>query len=184
MLRPNPLFVRSLAVVAIAAFLMTLVALPASAQSDLKIAVVDLEVIVANSQAGKDLAESLKALEAAARDEIQSKQQAAGELRQRIADGANSLSEDRLSEMQKEYEDMMIEIRRYTDDKQREGQKTQAEGLRRIEQQLEPVFEKVKEEGSYDLILNKVPGVVVMAGERVDITQKVIDRLNAPAAGQ
>jgi Skp family chaperone for outer membrane proteins len=55
----------------------------------------------------------------------------------------------------------------------------QSEGLREIEKQLEPVFEKVRDEGGYDLILNRVPGVVVMAGQRVDITQKVIDRLNS-----
>ena len=181
MSRSNCLVLRPIAVAIVAAMALTFVAIPASAQSDIKIAVVDLETIVAQSQAGKELAETLKALEATARTEIQGKQQAANDLRQRIADGANSLSEDKLTEIQKQYEDAMIDIRRFTDDKQREGQKTQAEGLRRIEQQLEPVFEAVKAEGSYDLILNKVPGVVVMAGERVDITEKVIEKLNAPA---
>ena len=46
-----------------------------------------------------------------------------------------------------------------------------------IEKQLQPVFEKIRDEGAYDLILNNTPGVVVMAGPRVDITQNVIARL-------
>jgi len=50
-----------------------------------------------------------------------------------------------------------------------------------IEKQLEPIFKKIQEENGYDLILNNVPGVVVMANENVDITQLVVDRMNAEA---
>lgn len=148
-------------------------------ETPLKIAVVDLELIVARSQAGQDLAGKLKSLQETAGAEMEGMQKAAVELRQRIADGANSLSDDKLADMQKEYEDKMIEIRRFTDDKQREGQKMQQEGLAAIEKQLEPVFEKVRTDNGYDLILNRVPGVVVMAGERIDITKQVIDVLNS-----
>ena len=162
------------------AVLLTLAA-PALAQdsSPIKIAVVDLDVIVAQSKAGRELAEKLQGLQASAQAELDRMQKEAADLRTRIAEGANTLSDDKLAEMQKEYEDKMIAIRRYNDDKQREGQKMQQEGLQEIEKQLEPVFEKVRTENGYDLILNRVPGVVVMAGERVDITKKVIDTLNA-----
>ncbi|MEM8997809.1 MAG: OmpH family outer membrane protein [Acidobacteriota bacterium] len=150
-------------------------------ETSLKIAVVDLEVVVASSQAGKDLASKLRNLQETASGQVETMQKEAVDLRQRIANGANSLSNDKLAEMQKEYEDKMIAIRRFTDDKQREGQKMQQEGLAAIEKQLEPVFEKVRDEGGYDLILNRVPGVVVMAGESIDITKKVIDTLNTSA---
>ncbi|MEO1086143.1 MAG: OmpH family outer membrane protein [Acidobacteriota bacterium] len=147
-------------------------------ETALKIAVVDLEVVVASSQAGKDLAAKLRNLQETAGRQVETMQKEAVDLRQRIANGANSLSNDKLAEMQKEYEDKMIAIRRFTDDKQREGQKMQQDGLAEIEKQLEPVFEKVKADNGYDLILNRVPGVVVMASERADITKKVIDILN------
>jgi Skp family chaperone for outer membrane proteins len=55
----------------------------------------------------------------------------------------------------------------------------QNEGLAEIEKLLGPVFEKVRAEGNYDLILNRVPGLVVMANPRIDITQQVIERLEA-----
>ena len=87
--------------------------------------------------------------------------------------------QEKLAELQKQWEDAQIGIRRYRDDKQREGQKIQAEGLREIEKQLQPVFEKIRDESGYDLILNNVPGVVVMANEKVDITAMVVERFNA-----
>lgn len=170
----SKLFTRGLAVVALAALTV-----PASAQQAVNIAVVDLDFVVAQSPAGKALGQKLEAFQKQAQSEAEAKQKAAVDLRKRMAEGVNSLSEEKLAELQKQYEDIMIDIRRFRDDKQREGQKMQDEGLKEIEKQLEPVFEKVRDENGYDLILNRVPGVVVMAGERVDITKKVIEALNA-----
>lgn len=160
-----------------------LISLPAVAQeAPIRIAVVDLEFVVAQSPGGRELQQNLAAFTEQVNAEVKSRRDAASGIRQRLADGANSLSAEKLSELQQELEDAQIAIKRYQDDKQREGQKMQAEGLRGIEQQLQPVFEQVRDERGYDLILNNVPGVVVMAGPRVDITQLVIDKLNAAAA--
>lgn len=169
--------------VALACAALALVALPATAQDAVKIAVVDLDLVVAQSPLGQDLAKKLESFQTTAQSEAETMQNAARDLRNRVAEGANSLSDEKLTELQKEYEDKMIAIRRFRDDKQREAQKMQTEGLRKIEEQLEPVFEQVRSEGNYDLILNRVPGVVIMAGDRVDITQQVIERLNASAGG-
>lgn len=152
----------------------------AFAQGDaIKIAVVDLDVVVAQSPAGKELNSRLEKFQTQVQAEIDTMTNRAKELRQRLADGVNSLSEDKLSELQKQFEDEGIKMKRLKDDKTREGQKMQNEGLREIEKQLEPIFKQIRDEGSYDIILNRVPGMVVMASERVDITQKVIDRLGA-----
>jgi Skp family chaperone for outer membrane proteins len=160
--------------------LSMLAALPVFAQDGaIKIAVVDLEVIVAQSPAGKELEGRLDKFQQQVQAEIDAMNTKAKDIRQRLADGVNSLSEDKLAELQKQFEDEQIKMKRLRDDRTREGQKMQTEGLRDIEKQLEPIFKVVRDEGGYDLILNRVPGVVVMAGERVDITQKVIERLNA-----
>lgn len=162
--------------------LLMCAALPALAQeAPVKIAVVDLEVVVAQSPAGKELEGRLDKFQQQVQAEIEAMSSKAKEIRQRLADGVNSLSEEKLAELQKQFEDEQIKMKRLRDDRTREGQKMQTEGLRDIEKQLEPIFKQVRDEGGYDIILNRVPGVVVMAGERVDITQKVIDRLNAAA---
>ncbi len=155
----------------------------AAQETAVKIAVVDLDLIVANSAAGKRLQGQLEQFQANIRAEAETMTSAARDIRQRMSEGVNSLSEDKLAELQKQYEDKTIEIRRYQDDKQREGQKIQQEGLREIEKQLEPVFKKIQDEGGYDIILNNVPGVVVMSSPKVDITQLVVDTLNSMASG-
>ena len=167
------------------ALFLSAVPQPASAQdTPLKIAVVDLELVVAGSKAGKELQAKLEQFQNQAQEEGKALRDRGRDIQRRITEGANSLTEDKLAELQKEYEDASIALRRFGDDKQREGQKLQTEGLREIEKSLEPVFEKIQEEEGYDLILNNVPGVVVMANEKVDITSKVIERLNAGNAAQ
>ena len=160
-------------------------ALPLAAQEGgpVRIAVVNLDAVILQSPGGKALQEKLAAFQQTAREEIEAKQNDIREIRQRITDGANSLSEDRLAELQKDYEDANIAARRLQDDKQREAQKMQQEGLKEIETQLQPVFEQIRDEDQLDLIMNNTPGVIIMAGERINITRKVIERLNAAAGG-
>jgi Skp family chaperone for outer membrane proteins len=155
----------------------------AAQDHQVKIAVVNLDYIVAQSPAGKALQSQLEAFRNSVQADAEKRAETARDLRRRIAEGANTLSDDKLAELQRQYEDAQIDIKRYQDDKQREGQKMQADGLKKIEAELEPIFVKIRDEGGYDLILNNVPGVVVMVGEQIDITQKVVDRLNAEAGG-
>ena len=151
-------------------------------ETSVKIVVVDLERVVAQSAAGKALQAQLQKFQESVQAEGEQKAAAARDIRQRIADGANSLSEDKLNQLQKDLEDATIAMRRFQDDKQREGQKMQGEGLQQIERQLQPVFEKIRDDGGYDLIINNVAGVVVMANEKVDITAQVIAELDAAAS--
>ena len=163
--------------------LVSFAAVPVAAQeAPLKIAVVDVEVVVAESPQGKALQTRLEEFQTQVQGELQRMQNDAQAIQQRITDGANSLSEDRLNELNKELEDATIAIRRYRDDKQRQGTKIQEEGLMGIEQVLQPVFAEVRDEMGFDLILNRVPGVVLMISERVDITPLMVQRLNAASA--
>lgn len=150
-------------------------------EAPLRIAVVDLEFVVANSPAGKELQARLASFSDQVNAEVATRREAANAIRTQLAQGANSLSADRLTELQQDLEDAQIAIKRFQDDKQREGQKMQTDGLRGIELQLKPVFEAITAERGFDLILNNVPGVIVMAGPRADITPLVIEKLNAAA---
>ncbi|MEM7248178.1 MAG: OmpH family outer membrane protein [Acidobacteriota bacterium] len=151
----------------------------APAQSALKIGVVDLEYLTVQSKKGKELQAKLQAFQQATQAEGERMGQVATELRSKITGGASALSDSRLAELQKQYEDQVIAIRRFTDDKEREGQKMQANGLRDVEKELGAVFDAFQAEAGYDLILNNTPGVVVMVGPRADITQQILDRMNA-----
>ena len=169
---------------AVAMALFSFVLTPVTAQdAPLKVAVVDVEVLVAESPQGKALQDRLGQFQAETSAELQRMQNDAQAIQQRITDGANSLSADKLAELNKELEDASIALRRYRDDKQREGQKMQEEGLLAIEEVLQPIFAQVRDEMGFDLILNRVPGVVLMISERVDITPLMVQRLNSASGG-
>ncbi len=147
-------------------------------EATIKIAVVDLERVFVLSESGKQLQQELEKFQQEVQAEIDRMKAKADEIRKRAAEGGQSLTDDKLAELQKQYEDEAIAIRRFRDDKQREGEKMKNEGLRKVELQLEPVFKQIRDERGYDLILNNVPGIVVMANEKVDITDEVVERLN------
>lgn len=165
----------------VALFLSTLSPLFAQ-EGPLKVGVVDVEAVVAESPQGKALQTRLEQFQTEVQGELQRLQNDAQAIQQRITDGANSLSDERLAELNAELEDATIKIRRYRDDKQRQGQKMQEEGLVQIERALQPVFEQVRAEMGFDLILNRVPGVVLMISDRVDITALMIQRINSAGA--
>ena len=148
------------------------------AQTEVKIAVIDLDYVVANSPGGKRLQAQLESFQQQVQAQGDSMSQEASNKRQQLAEGAGNLSELQRNELQKQFEELAVEISRFRDDKQREGQKMQHEGLRQIEQQLEPVFKQFKDENGYDLMLNNVPGVVIMASDKVNVTEQLMQLLN------
>jgi Skp family chaperone for outer membrane proteins len=154
-------------------------ALLAQEERPFRIAVVDLDAVVAESAAGQALARELEALQERARAEVDRLRRPAEAIRGQIQEGAGSLPPERVAELQREYERIMNDVRRYTDEQQREGQRMQQAGLLEIEASLEPVFEQVQADFQYDVILNRVPGVVVMVGARADITAEVIRRVGS-----
>ncbi|MFQ5528259.1 MAG: OmpH family outer membrane protein [Thermoanaerobaculia bacterium] len=182
---PRFIPIRRRSIAAVALFGAAVLAFPPAGRAQerpINIAVVNLDFVASKSKAGTKLRQDLDTFQKIVRAEVETRQQASAAIRQQISDGINSLTEARLNELRKQYEDAQIDLKYYQDDKQREGQEMQEAGLKAIEDEMAPVFEAIRAEEGYDLILNYVPGVVVMAGERVDITQKVVDRLNAPGS--
>ena len=175
-------FTRTSSSLAIVAAMLALGTVAHAQEAPARIAVVDMETVVAESPQGKQLQARLESFQTEVQEELGSLQEQAGSVRHRINEGSNSLSRERLAELEKEYEDATIAMRRYRDDKQREGQKIQETALEEIEATLQPVFAQVREEMNLDLIINRVPGVVLMISERVDITALMIRRLSESAA--
>lgn len=159
---------------------------PAAAQvtEDVKVAVIDVERILLESERGKAALDEIEALRAQKQEEGEAMQQEIAELQQRIREGRLSLSEDKLSELQKELEDKSIALRRFQDDANRELSKKRDEVLKAVEDSVFPVINDVGEAGDYTLIFNKFSSGLVYADEAADITDEVIERYNESSAGE
>jgi len=180
---------RFFSVAALITFVTTAAGQPVRAQSetvgndDVKMAVIDVQRLVFESATGKEVIERLKNLREQKTAEGQGLQQEVEDLQQRVADGRLSLSEDRIADLEKQLEDKMILLRRFSDDADRELQKEQEESFARIERQVMPIISAVGEEQGYTVIFNKFNSGLLFAEEQVDITDLILQRFNASVQG-
>ncbi len=158
------------------AVVVAAVALPAAAQN--KIAVIDVQRVVTESDPGKEVMKRLKALTDAKSQEGQALQQQFAALQEQFNKQRFTVSETRQAEMSKEIEDKQIAIRRFQDDAQREVQDAQRRELGGLEERILPIINQIGQEQSFTLIFNKFQSGLVYADETVDITDEVIRRFN------
>jgi outer membrane protein len=151
-------------------------AFPAAAQT--KVAVIDVQRVVTESDPGKEVMQNLRALSDAKAQEGQALQQELASLQDQFNKQRFTVSEERQTEMSKEIEDKQIAIRRFQDDAQRELQEAQRRQLASLEEKILPIINQVGQERGLTLIFNKFQSGLVYADETVDITDQVITRFN------
>ena len=166
----------SKALAATIAALVLAAALPAAAQS--KVAVIDVQRVVTESDPGKEAIQKLKAISDAKVQEGQNLQQEAAALQEQFNKQRFTVSEERLAAMTKELEDKTIAIRRFEDDAKRELDEARRRELGALEQRILPIIDQIGKERGYTLIFNKFQSGLVYADETVDITDDVITRFN------
>jgi outer membrane protein len=151
-------------------------AMPAAAQS--KVAVIDVQRVVAESDPGKEAIQKLKAISDAKVQEGQTLQQEMATLQDQFNKQRYTVSEQRLAEMTKELEDTNIAIRRFEDDAKRELEEARRRELGGLEGQILPIINQIGVEEGITVIFNKFQSGLVYADEAVDITDDVILRFN------
>lgn len=164
-------------------FVLALAAVQPAAAQGVKVAVIDVERILLESNRGKAALEEIDALRKQKQTEAEGMQKRVGDLQRQLEEGRLSLSQERLSALQKQYEDAVIALRRFNDDANRDLTKKRNEVLDQIEKSVFPVINQIGQEGGYTLIFNKYNSGLIYADEAVDITARVIERYNGSAAG-
>ncbi|HEY2740124.1 MAG TPA: OmpH family outer membrane protein [Thermoanaerobaculia bacterium] len=145
----------------------------------IKIAVIDTEKILMNSAAGKKALAELKKVQDAKEKDLGARQQEIKDLQAKLSDGRLSLAQDKLEEMQKQLEDKVIALRRLQDDAQRDLTKKRDDVLGQIDQQVMPVINQAGKQLGYTLIFRKFESGLIYADEAIDITDSIIQRLDA-----
>lgn len=156
---------------------------PLAAQT-VKVAVIDVERILLESERGKRALQEIDALRKQKQDEGTAKQKELSDLQTRFTEGRLSLSEDKLADLRKQIEEKTIALQRFQDDATRELNKKRNDVLDQIEKSVFPVINQIGKEGGYTLIFNKYNSGLVYADDAVDITAEVIERYNQSGAGQ
>jgi len=144
-----------------------------------KIAVVNPQRVISESQKGKAFIKELEAFAKKKDEVIKRKIAEFQQLQKEYRAKAASLSEDKAMEMQKKLSDMQIQIKRMQDDAQRELKLKQTKGFERFNKILQPIIEQIAKEKGIDLVMQLGPNGIVYFSPAIDITPEVIKRFDA-----
>jgi len=148
-----------------------------------KVGVIDVQRLVIESKTGKEVLDQLKNLRQLKTAEDEALQQEVQDLQSRLQDGRQALADDRQTELEKQLEDKLIELRRFADDAERVLQKEQDQAFARIEREVMPIIARVGEEQGFTLLFNKFESGLVYATEQVDITDLILQLFDANTEG-
>ncbi len=153
---------------------------PAGAQeTTLKIAIIDVQKIITESRTGKTALAGLETFSKAEQAKLQAQSEEIKQLRDRISQGSLSLAQEALAELQQEMEAKTTTLRRSSEDANQRVEKKQQDTLRGIEAKVMPVIQQVGRDEGYTMILRKFESGLIFASERIDITARVIELLDA-----
>jgi outer membrane protein len=148
-----------------------------------RVAVIDVQRVLANSAAGKVASDKLKKMQ----DDRVARAKAMDDEIQKLDSDINtkklSLSEDKLTEMQKQLSDKKIAAQRFAQDAEREMGEARDRELMALENKIKPVIDQIGKEQGLAAIFNKFESGLVYASEAIDITDTVIKRFNDATGG-
>jgi len=155
---------------------------PAQASSpgvspQVKIAVINIDRVAADSNAGRVLFQKLKEENDKLAAERAQREQEIREMQSKLT--SEVLSADAQGRLQREIERKRTDAQRWLEDAQREFQERQQEEEAAFQAKLGPIVEAVAREQGIGLILRDTPGITFVLDPRLDLTPAVIQRLNA-----
>ena len=143
-----------------------------------KLGVIDVERVISESAAGKEAFLKLKKLQDRRVDDAKKHEEELAGLEKQLSEQRFILSDEKLKELQKTYEDKQISYKRFKDDTERELKTARDDELKKLEEKIFPIINKVGKEQNYALLFNKYNSGLVYADEAVDITDEILKQFN------
>jgi Skp family chaperone for outer membrane proteins len=156
--------------------------LAAQEQAPMKIGVLDLQGVMENSLQGKRFQTEMEKLTAAKQQEISSREQKIQGIQRELDAGASVLSDQAKREKQDEAERLIIELRRYRDDAERELESRYRRMLADVEEKILPIITVFGEENNYTLILARMQSGLVYASRTTDVTPMIVSLFDQAVA--
>jgi outer membrane protein len=147
--------------------------------ADLKVAYVDIQKAVNESNAGKDAKKVITKEVEKFQRQIVDKQKELQTLKDSLEKQAPMLTPDARATREKEYQNKLREFQRWGEDSQNEINQKRVEMERNISIALLKVIQKVGADEGYTLILEKNESIVLFVSKTIDITDRVIKAYDA-----
>ena len=148
----------------------------------LKIAVIDVNKILNESEAGKEARKKMEARYEELKKKIEKVNQEARTMKEELDKQKILLGKEKAREREEALAGKVGELRQLTQEAEKEMQARQGELTREILKRVEGKIDKVVEEEKIDLLIDRGSGVV-HAATSLDITEKVLSLVNQEKAG-
>ncbi len=157
-------------------------AAPANVRAqDIKIGVINMQQVVRGSEAGKKAEKQLRKKFEAIQKKLKAKQEKLKAFKKEIDQKASLMNEESRIKKQRQLQRQFAEYKQDEEDAKIEMQQAEAKLMEPIVKQLEKVVTKMGKDEKFTLILEKnMPGMYYISPD-IDITQKVIKKINAGA---
>ena len=162
-----------------ALLMMILTPLFARAQSSsVKIAYIDLQRVMIESDKGKDARKSLSEQLEKRKKEVNEKQSDLQKMKDTLEKQVAMITPEARADKEKQYQIQLKDYQRMTSDYQAELQQKDQEFTQKILKDLEDLIKTFGENEKYTLILEKTQGGILFASPSIDMTDKVIAAYN------
>lgn len=146
--------------------------------ADVKIGVIDLMKVIDMSNMGRKAKEEMSVKIEDAETKIKKVEGKLVEMKDEIEREAMLISEDVLEKKEREYQDEFLEYQRIVEDYQYEIQKRDSELAELIISKTKEIVDKIGQEEGYTIILEKTDSSILYYNDIIDITDRVIKKLN------
>lgn len=153
---------------------------PASADSSVKIAYVDLQKALSESEAGKTAEDKFQEEVKKARAGIDAKKKDYDALQESVKKQKDSLSAKALSEKEEKLTAMEKDLKRAIQDGEDSLRRKNAQLVGDLVKKLRAIVDQIGKDDGYTLIMEKgAQSPVLFADKEIDITDKVVKKFNS-----
>ena len=168
---------RKTAVVAVVFLAAIFFAGTSIAAQEIKIAVIDINKVLNQSEAGKTAKKKMEARYEELKKDIDAKQEEARKLKDEIDKQKVMLGKDKLKEKEDALAAKVADLRKLTQESEKEMQERQGDLTREVLKQIENQVDIVVKAEKFDLVFERSAGVVY-AADSLDITDRVLELVN------
>jgi outer membrane protein len=151
---------------------------PANSNPPTRIAVIDVQKVLTESEAGKLVYAKLKKAQDERMALAQRKDAEIRKLETELATKRASLSDAKIAELERQLADKRIDMQRYAQNADREISELRDRELQVLEQKIKPTIDALAAEMKLAAVFNKFESGLIYASDRIDITDDVIRRFN------
>lgn len=144
-----------------------------------RVAVVDVQKVLTQSDAGKAAYERLRVLQSGRVAEAKKREDSIRKFEAETKVRQASLSASQLTDRQTQLADKRTEAQRHATNAEREINQSRDGELQALEQAIKPVVNSLGKEMELAAIFNKFESGLIFASDRIDVTDEVIKRFNA-----